>query len=155
MVPCSHHVGEREERRHQRVVLADRQGDQCSVRLGDTNCFGLCSVDVARAEEPSVDARRVKSFVTEDAGAVGVRERHDEDIADVHRANVGADGLDDADRFVSHSAAGLAVLHRLVWPEIAAADGGMADGEDGVGWLDQSGIGHGLDTNVAGLVHDS
>ena len=45
-----------EKRRHQRVVCADRQDDECSVCLGDTHRFGLGSVDVTRAEEPSVDA---------------------------------------------------------------------------------------------------
>ena len=70
----------------------------------------------------------MQSFVAEDAGAVGVGERHDDEIADFHGANVGADGFDDADRLVSHAATGIAVFHGLVRPEIAAADAGAADG---------------------------
>jgi hypothetical protein len=54
---------------------------------------------------------------------------------------------------VSHPAAGLAVFHRLVRPEIAAADGGAGDDES-VGWLDQAGVGDGLDTDVAGAVQN-
>ena len=73
----------------------------------------------------------------------------------LHRANVGADGLDDADRLVSHAAAGIAMFHALVRPEIAAADAGAGDGDDRVGWLDKTGVGDVLDTNVAGAKHDS
>ena len=51
-----HHVREREQRRHQRVVLADRQNDKRPVRLRYTHCFGLCPRDVNRSEEPAVDA---------------------------------------------------------------------------------------------------
>jgi hypothetical protein len=63
----------------------------------------------------------VQSFVAEDASAVGVRERHDDDAADFHGANIGADGFDDADGLVSHASARVAVFHCLVRPEIAAA----------------------------------
>ena len=77
----------------------------------------------------------MQSFVAEDASAVGVRERHDDEIAGFHGANVGADGFDDADGLVSHAAAGIAVFHRLVRPEIAAADAGAADDYDRVGRL--------------------
>jgi hypothetical protein len=96
----------------------------------------------------------VQSFPTEDAGAVGVQERRDDDVADLHGADVGADSLDDADELVSHAAAGLAVFHCLVRPQIAAADCGAADGDEGVGGFDQAGVGHGLDTDVAGAEHD-
>jgi hypothetical protein len=66
-----HHVRKREQRRHQRVVLADRQPDKRSVRLGDTNRFGLRATDVtARAEEPALNARGVNALVAEAAGAV-------------------------------------------------------------------------------------
>jgi hypothetical protein len=54
---------------------------------------------------------------------------------------------------VSHAAAGLAVFHRFVWPEIAAADAGAADDYDRIGRLDRSGVGKSLDTNVAGAEH--
>src|SRR5205814_6970964 len=65
----------------------------------------------------------------------GVEERRGDDVADLDGAAVGADGLDDADELVAHAAAGLVVRHRLVRPEVAAADGGAGDGDEGVGRL--------------------
>ena len=97
----------------------------------------------------------MQSFVAEDAGAVGERERHDDEIAGFQGADVGADGLDDADGLVSHAAAGVAVLHRLVRPEIAAADAGAGDATSASVGSIRSGVGDVLDTNVAGAVHDS
>ncbi len=97
----------------------------------------------------------MQTFAAEDTGAVGVRERHDNEIADAHAADVGADGLDDADGLVAHAAAGLAVFHRLVRPEIAAADGSAGDDDEGIGRLNQAGVGDGLDMDVAGAEHHS
>src|SRR6266511_804739 len=77
VVACRHHVGEGEERRHQRVVFADRQND--------------------------------------------------DRVADRDGADVGADGLDDADELVAHALTGLAGLHLAVGPEVAAADAGAGD----------------------------
>src|SRR5881409_545082 len=68
---------------------------------------------------------------------------------------VGADGLDDADGLVAHAAAGLAVFHRLVRPEIAAADGSAGDDDEGIGRLNQAGVGDGLDMDIAGAEHHS
>ena len=62
----------------------------------------------------------MQCFVAEDAGAVGARERHDDDIADFQGANIGASGFDDVDGLVSHAAADIVVFHCLVRPEIAA-----------------------------------
>jgi len=56
---------------------------------------------------------------------------HDDEITGCQRANVGADRIDDADRLMSHATADLSVFHFLVWPQIAAADAGPADGYDG------------------------
>jgi len=97
----------------------------------------------------------VQTFAAEDTGAVGVCERHDNEIADAHAADIGADGLDDADGLVAHAAAGLAVFHRLVRPEIAAADGSAGDDDEGVGRPDQAGVGDGLDMDIAGAEHHS
>src|SRR5947207_3889130 len=97
----------------------------------------------------------MQRFVAEDASAVGKRERHDDEIADFHGANVGPDGFDDADGLVSHAAAGIAVFHCLVRPEIAAAYAGAADGYDGIGRFDNAGVGDRLDSNVAGSVYYS
>ncbi len=93
--------------------------------------------------------------MAEDAIAVGVGERHDNEITGFDRANVGPDGFDDADRLVSHDTTAIGMFHRLVWPEIAAADAGAGDGDDRVGWLDKPGVGDVFDTNVAGAEHDS
>lgn len=59
MVARPHDIRKGQERGHQRVVLTDRQHEEGAVRLGDPQGFGLRSVDVARAEESSVDARRM------------------------------------------------------------------------------------------------
>jgi hypothetical protein len=96
----------------------------------------------------------VQSLATEDAGAVGVCERHHDEIAGFHRVDVGADGFDDADRLVAHAAAGPAVFHGLVRPEIAAADGGAGDRDEGVRALDEPRVRDVLDPNVARAVHD-
>ena len=69
--------------------------------------------------------------------------------------DLGADVLDDADELVAHPLAGLARLHRLVRPEVAAADAGAGDADERVGGLDQARVGDVLDPDVAGAVHDS
>ena len=45
-------------------------------------------------------------------------------------------------------------LHLLVRPQVAAADRGAADDDEGIGRLDQTGVGDILDADVAGAVHD-
>lgn len=50
-------VGERQERGHQRVVLADRQGHQRPVGQRNPHCLALTAVDIANAPEPAVPAR--------------------------------------------------------------------------------------------------
>jgi hypothetical protein len=100
-----------------------------------------------------MDARSVEPLVAEGAAAVRVRERHDDDITDVHGADVGAEVLDDAYGLMSHAAAGLVVFHRVVRPEIAAADAGAGDFDQGVGRLYQADVGYVLDTDVADAIH--
>ena len=97
----------------------------------------------------------MQPFPAEGARTVGPDERCDDHVAGVECADVGADGLDGADELVPHTAAGLVALHRLVRPEIAAADRGAGDGDEGVGRLDQAGIRDGLDADVTGAVHHS
>ena len=41
VVARPHHVRQREQRRHQRVVLADRQDEERAVRLGHAHRFAL------------------------------------------------------------------------------------------------------------------
>jgi hypothetical protein len=55
---------------------------------------------------------------------------------------------------VPHATASFARLHRLVRPEIAAADPGVSYANEGVRGLDQVGVGDPLDTDVPGAIHD-
>src|SRR5206468_7197488 len=93
--------------------------------------------------------------LAKDAGSVRPHERRDDEVAGSHGADLAAGVLDDADELVSHAASGLAGLHRLVGPEIAAADRGARDADDGVRRFDKAGVRDGLDPDVAGAVHDS
>src|SRR4051812_25269343 len=81
VMACAHHVRKREERWHQRVVTFYRQDVERSVRQGDAHRFGLRSRDLLVAEEAPVDARRMKPFMAEGAGAVGPGERHHDHVA--------------------------------------------------------------------------
>src|SRR6185436_20238439 len=98
-----------------------------------------------RAEKPSVKARSVQSLVAEDAGPIRVGEWHHHQVTLLQLAYVGSHRLHDADRFVTHGFPALARLHQVIGPEIAAADAGAADGEEGIGRFDDAGIGDGLD----------
>ena len=55
VVACSHHVREREQRRHQRLVGADRQHDERPVRLRDAHGLALSAVDVVEAVPAAVE----------------------------------------------------------------------------------------------------
>ena len=145
-----HHVREGQQRRHQRVVFADGQDVERPVCLRNAHRFRLSSTNVRRAEESAVEARRVESLVAEDAGAVGVGERHDDQLSDLYGAHVGSDCLDHTDRLVAHGSAALRRLHKVVRPEIAAADTGVSHPYDRIGRLDESGVRDILDPNISG-----
>ena len=105
VVPGAHHVGEREQRGQQRLVGLRREHVEGAVGLRDAEGLGLSAVGVAAvAEEAPVDALGLQAVVAEDACSVGVGERHHDQIAPLHRANLGADVLDDPDRLVAHDA---------------------------------------------------
>ena len=127
VVARSHHVREREQRRHQRVVVAHRQDDERSVRLRDAHRFALAAVELSAAPAAAVEAGGLQSLPAELAGAVGPGERRDDEVARLDGADLGADVLDDADELVAHARARVARLHRLVRPEVAAADAGAGD----------------------------
>jgi hypothetical protein len=55
---------------------------------------------------------------------------------------------------MAHSPAAVGVLQRLVRPQVAAADRGPADADEGVGRFDDAGIGDVLDADVTGPVKD-
>jgi hypothetical protein len=154
VVAGAHHVRECQQRRHQRVVLANRQHEQRAVGVGDAERLGLRPIDSAAAEEPAVHACRVQPFMAEDARAVGERERHHDDVAGLQRAHVGPDLLDDADGLMAHRLAGLGAIKRCVRPQIAAADAGARDADDRVGRLDDGGIRDVHDANVTRCEHD-
>jgi hypothetical protein len=152
-VAGAHHVGQRQQRGHERVVLADLQHDQRAVCLRDAHGFTLAAVDVAEAVPAAVQACALQPLLAEGAAAVRPQERRDDQVAGLDRPHVATDGLDDADELVAHAAACLGRLHRLVGPEVAAADPGAPDANQRVGGLDQAGVWDVLDTDVAGAVH--
>ena len=153
VVAGAHHVGEREQRRHQRVVRADRQHDQRAVCLRDAHGFALAAVDVVQAVPAAVQTLALQPLAAEDAAAVRPEEGRDDEVAGLDGRDVGADGFDDADELMAHPAAGVVVRHRLVRPEVAAADRGAGDAHERVRRLDQPRIRDVLDTDIAGSVH--
>ena len=86
VVPGAHHVGEREQRRHQRVVLVDREDDERPVRLGDAHGLPLAAVLLGASPPAAVQARGLKTLAAEDAGAVRPGERRDDEVARLHGA---------------------------------------------------------------------
>src|SRR4029079_98712 len=80
--------------------------------------------------------------------------RHDDEVAALYVANILADVFDDADRFVSHDNPGLARLHSFIWPEVAAANAGTSDSDECVGRVDNARVGHVVDPNITGLIHN-
>src|SRR5207253_949722 len=84
-----------------------------------------------------------------------VRERHDDEIARFDGADVCPNRFDDADGLVPHDTACVAWLHRLERPEVASADAGTRDGDEGVGWFDYAGVRDVLYSDVASAIHDS
>ena len=56
MMARAHHVRQREERRHERVVLADRQDEERPIGLRDADGFRLSACHLDRAEETAVGA---------------------------------------------------------------------------------------------------
>src|SRR5271166_2694415 len=156
MMSGPHHVRESKQRRHQRIVGADRQNEQRSVSLGDTQGLCLSSTGLASgSEEAAVDARGLQPLVAEHAGSVGVRKRHHDNVASPDRAHFGADGLDYADRLMAHTAACVRGLQLVVGPKIAPTDTGASDTDDRISRMHNGGIGDVLDPDIAGAVHDS
>src|SRR4029079_17433349 len=117
-------VGQGEERRHQRVVLADVDRIERAVRHRDTQCLGLSAIELAAvAEEAAVDAGGRKALLAEQASAVRIDEGHDDDVAASDPLDAAAGLFDDADRLVTHALA-FDVRAVVVGPEVAAADAG-------------------------------
>jgi hypothetical protein len=70
VVAGAHHVSECEQRRHERVVLADRQYDERPVCLRDAYRLALPAIDVAPAVAAAVQALTLQALLAEDAGSV-------------------------------------------------------------------------------------
>jgi hypothetical protein len=96
----------------------------------------------------------LQPVVAELARPVGKGEGHDHQLPALDGLHIAADGLDEADRLMTHRLAGLAGLHRGVGPQIAAADARSRDAHHRVGGLDQLGVRDGFDPHVPGAVHD-
>ena len=93
-------------------------------------------------------------LATEFAGAIGKRERHDDEITRFDGMNVAPYGFDDADSFVPHHTAGVALFHFLVGPKIAPANAGAGHSNDCVGWLDDVSVRDVFDPHVSSFEHD-
>src|SRR5882672_297246 len=137
------------------MIGTHRKDDQRSVRKRHPHGFALAAIDFGPAPESAMKTRGLKPFVTELTSAVRPGKRRDDQITLLHVANRGADRFDAPDELVAHASSCVAVLHRIVRPQIAAADTGSCDGNEGIGRLDQSSIRNILDTNVMDAVHDS
>jgi hypothetical protein len=155
MVASPHHVGERQQRRHERVVFADGEREQRAIGEGHAHRLGLGCTGAVAVEKAAVHARRVEPLAAEGAGAIRKRERHHREVADLDVAHLCADVLDDPDCLVAHRPPGRGRLQGGIGPKVAAADGCSGDPDDGVGRLDDRWIGNIVDTDIAGLVHQS
>ena len=153
MVPCRHHVREREQRRHQRVVLADRQDHERAVGLRHAYRFALAAVDSVGAVPASVQARDLQPVSAEHARAVRPDEWGDDEVACLDRVDVGADVLGDADELVAHPAAAFGRLHVSVRPEVAAANRRVGYADERIGRLDDLRVRDVLDADISGSVH--
>ena len=100
-----------------------------------------------------MDARSVQPRAAEHACAVRICEWGDNEIARFNRADAGADSLHDADQLVCHWTSRLAMLHLLIWPEIAATNTGAGDGDQGISRFNYSGVRDVLDSHVACTIH--
>ena len=92
--------------------------------------------------------------MTEVATTVGKGERHHDEITFLHPAHLRSDRLDDADGLVAHAPSIFGRLQFVVGPKIAAADTGSRDAHKRIGWFFDFGVGHVLNANVAGAIHD-
>jgi hypothetical protein len=96
----AHHIRQREERWQKHIMSLVREDEKCAVGLRNSYRFGLCSGDFCRAKETAVNARGLQAFVTKLTCAIGECEGHNDEVAAFDFANVRANILDNADRFV-------------------------------------------------------
>jgi hypothetical protein len=99
----AHHVGERQQRGHQRVIRSHGKREQRSIRQRDADRFTLAAIELSAAPPPAMDAGGLQSLLAELAGAVRPREGSDHQITLLHRAHVGSHSLDETDELVTHA----------------------------------------------------
>src|SRR6516165_8467719 len=145
----AHDIGKGEKRWDQSIILAHWQLIECAVGERDANGFRLCSADHADAEVASVRASCLQTLVAEVARAIRECERHDHQVTSFDSVNIGADGFHDADCFMPHGSAAGNGFKLLVGPEIASADAGTRDANDGIGWVHELGVRHFLNPDVS------
>ncbi len=148
------HVGQCEQRRHQCRVRRDREFHQRALGQRHPHSLALARVQAWCAPAATVAARCVQTLSAEVTRVVRPDERSNDQIAGSETADVRSDLFDDADELVAHAAALLLEGHRPIGPQVAAADAGRSDADDGVGGFVEDRVGHGLDAHVSGLVHD-
>jgi hypothetical protein len=103
--------------------------------------------------QDTVSAVRLVTGLTDLAGVVRSPEGADHEVADPDGVDLGPDLFDDADVLVAHHL----VVDRFgaaVGPQVAAADAGRRQADDGVGRLDDLRVVAVLDSDVPGAVHD-
>ncbi len=109
VVARAHDVAERQEAGD--LVVGDRPRHDGEGAVGERHAHALALTAVGEAAEPvvaappaAVEARRAHAVAAVRAGAVAHVERRDDEVADAHDLDVGADGLDDADELVPDAA---------------------------------------------------
>jgi len=122
--------------------------------LRDAHGLALAAVDAVAGPRSAVTARGLQTFAAELAGAVGPHEGGDDQVAASEPGNVRAEVLDDAEELVPDALSGVAVRQGAVGPQVAAADAGAHDPDQGVGGLSNRGVGDVLDADVARAVDD-
>ena len=153
VVAGAEHVRQRQQRRHERGVFGDGQLHQRPVGQGDAHGLALSSVHARVSPLAPVAAGDMEALGAEIAGVVRPYERCHHDIAALEAGHLRADLLDDADELVPHPFTVATPRHRLVWPQVAAANTRPGDAHDRVGRFAQGRVGDVLDPDVARGVH--
>jgi hypothetical protein len=145
-------VGECQQGRHEGRVRRDRELDEGAVGERDADRFGLATLVRLAVPEVGlgVDTGGVQALAAELAGAVGDRERGDDQVALLDGGHRRAGVLDDADELVAHPCGTVCRGHRAVRPQVAAADARGGDADERVSGLLDHRIRHILDADVAG-----
>jgi hypothetical protein len=105
VVPGGEQVGEAEQRRQQRRVLADRHLDQRALGLRYPYGLALPAVDAITTPHAAVPARSLQSLAAEVTGVVRPDERRHDDVTRLQPGHLRTQVLDNAEELVPHPAA--------------------------------------------------